>query len=349
MLAGSAIISVDLITGAVLLTQAGAPPASPQQSGTLSAATAEPAKNTPVFSSDLVADPETGFARLGDAVRLIEELLGSRVIAHYRAICEPGGGAGAQDDIAPLALKGLTLAQGLEQLTIAVHLPEGEELAVHQSDNAYELAPQSFFDERDAVLIEYDIRALLDPPDGAFIEPALFANTVTSLIEPDLWGDRARLGMVSSTMLVVAHPRIHKQIEDLFTRIEARYDQQRAAQAELHQRELVAQLHAQESQLGHFRDGLSEIRTELDVARSQQHNARSRFFRLEYEAEQAEGEEVVDLRIERAKAEDGMKFSERRISDLEARAKRLRDAIADTEAEIRQVQVELAVVGWSSD
>ncbi|MEO0632125.1 MAG: permease prefix domain 1-containing protein, partial [Planctomycetota bacterium] len=178
MLAASAIMSAGLIASAVLLTQQTAPPplAAPgslaEVGDEAGAITAEPR----LFSEDLPVSAATGMSQLADAVAAIESLVEARVVAHYRPMLWNTKGFDGNYPIQPFTLKGLTLEQGLTQLSGAISLLQSDHLALIKSGEVFELAPQSFFDRRDAVLIEYDVRSLTSPPEGAVIDPIQFQN-----------------------------------------------------------------------------------------------------------------------------------------------------------------------------
>ena len=342
MLAGSAIVSAGLITGAMLLAPLNAPPQ--QQAIAVTELADAAATSPPVFAADLPVDPMTGYTTLAEVVAGLESLLDARVIAHYGPIVANVGGIGAETEIDAPAVKGLTLGQGLEQLSAPLGLAGVDPLVVQKTGEAYELATQSFFDRRDAVLIEYDVSELLAPPQGESIDPLAFQRTVQSLIEPDLWGERARLGMVSTTMIVNAHPRIHVQIKDLFARIEARYAEQREAHRQERRAQLESRLVQHTEEFDGYNRRIAEIEAELEQAQQERRAARERVYRLEFEAHRADDDQIIGIRLSLAEAQDRLKAAEGRMIDQGTRLGNMEQSLAITKGQIRAVETNLAAL-----
>ena len=221
-------------------------PVQPNETTDRGIAEAEP--DPALFERDLVAH-EGDFATLGDLVALLEETTGEKVIIPAIGVSEHPARYDEDSPLEPVELTGLTIQQGLNIVGRQFAFRPTDALVLNETDTALELAPQSFFDFRDAILIEYDIRDLLYPAQGEFIEPVDFAATVTSLIEPTLWDSatrgippRARMGVLSTTLLVNAHPRIHQQIEGLFDRIRSRYAAQEAQSLQTRRQGLIEEI-----------------------------------------------------------------------------------------------------------
>ncbi|MEL7484484.1 MAG: permease prefix domain 1-containing protein [Planctomycetota bacterium] len=228
---------IAIVTGSTaLLSVQGVPsssqPAIAQADAERSAEAQDAVPAEPVFPRDLrAAGGDAGdWITIGMAVELIEEVVGKPIMANYPSIFAHAGGPNVVMSVDHLRLKGLTLSRGIEVIGSALGLKANDVLVLQPVGDSFELGAQSFFDRRDATLIEYDLSAVLSPPDGPAIEPLKFQNTVTSLIEPTVWGGNARVGMVSRTMLVYAPPRIHSQINDLLKRVDARYTAYRDAE-----------------------------------------------------------------------------------------------------------------------
>lgn len=346
MLAGSAIVSAGLITGAMLLTQSAPPPASAPAALASAAGQAEAAEAAPpVFESELVAQSGTDYITIADAVHAISTLLEARVIPHYRPMLAEFGGIDADTEITPPSIKGLTLDQGLDQLSAALELPANDPLVMYPAGESFEIATQSFFDERDAVLIEYDVSGLLTPPQSPAIDPYEFQNTVQSLIEPELWGTRARLGMVSTTMIVNAHPRVHAQVADLLARIETRYGELRAAKQQERRNELETQLVQLVSEIDGYNRRITELTKQLEKASEDRRAARERIYHLDLEANATADEKVVPIQLDRAEAEDELRSTEARISELSTRRNNMEHSLAITKGQIDALQAQLAPLG----
>lgn len=360
MLAASAIVSAGLITSAVLLTQPAAPPPLPSGSAASQAAAAiqtppEVPAEPVIFARGLVANDRDA-ATLGDLITLLEETTGQRVIVPYAGIASQGSRLDPRMTIRPFDFTGLTVEQGLDLVGTDLGARPGDTFVLNTTETALELAPQSFFDRRDAVLIEYDIRDLLYPPAGSYIEPTHFADTIVSLIELNAWtgipqiaGPRARMGVLSTTMIVSAHPRIHAQIEDLFARIEARYEQQRADKQAKKRQELAASIKYRRSEVENFRRGVTRFEADLDLVRAERDKARARLFRLSHEQLSATGDQVVDLMVEQARVQDEIDVTGERLADLTSRLARLRDSIGQYESTIAVNEAELAAMPGATD
>lgn len=289
-----------------------------------------------VFEAELRTDPDTGYTTLADAISAIEGLLDARVIAHHRPMLAGIGHTRMDAEFEPPQLKGLTLAQGLELLAVPLELEPTDSLAVYASGVAFELSTQSFFDRRDAVLIEYDVSGLLVAPGGREINPHEFRDTVVSLIEPSLWGERARIGMVSTTLLVSAHPRIHVQVEDLLGRVAAKYASQRAARLDAERRRHVSEIAKYSAEVTNREAGLAELEAELAAAVAARAAARERVYSIEHELGQADGQNIVSLRLGLSEARDELEAAEKAVSDTTDRMVMTRHNITITQGQIRQ-------------
>ncbi|MEO1716862.1 MAG: permease prefix domain 1-containing protein [Planctomycetota bacterium] len=347
MLAASAIVSAGLVTSAVLLTQPAAPP--PLSSGSAAsqaAAAIQTPDNVPAepvtFARGLVADDRDA-ATLGDLIALLEETTGQRVIVLYAGIASQGSRLDPRMTIRPFDLAGLTVEQGLDLVGTDLGARPGDTFVLNTTETALELAPQSFFDRRDAVLIEYDIRELLYPPAGSYIEPTRFATTVTSLIEPGLWETvvqgstpRARMGVLSTTMFVNAHPRVHAQIEGLFDRIRSRYADQLAESRRAEREGMVAEIERLEEQIAASRAQLEEERARLPELETLRDELRVELHLFEESMGQADAEGAVRERIRYEAL--GSRLAETR-SDVD----RLRSSIGRIEKSIDQREANLAL------
>ena len=346
---------IAIVTGSTALLSVSSIPSTSQQAiaqtdaeppaGAMAVGVAEAEPLT--FKRGLVAtDGEV--AVFADLVELLEETTGQRVIVPFAGISETIGRIDVHSAIRPVDLTGLTVEQGLEFIGIDLGTRPSDPFVLNKTDTALELAPQSYFDRRDAVLIEYDISDLLYPPAGQFIEPTHFADTVVSLVEPGVWmgnpqtdGPRARMGVLSTTMIVHAHPRIHTQIMDLFARIEARYKEQRDVQRAERRNELETQLVQYASEIEGYETRISEIQSELGRVRSESRAARERLFEIDVRSDEADGDQLVKLKVQQADAQDVLSVTESQLHDLERRLSNMKQSLAVSKGQLRSAEAQL--------
>ncbi|MEO1584693.1 MAG: permease prefix domain 1-containing protein [Planctomycetota bacterium] len=343
MLAGSAIVSAGLVVGAVLMTQSGTPSAAGM---VVAGGQAADQTTEPVFLHDIVSadgEPDVSFRQVVDG---IDDVIDEPLIVHYGSIFPDSLVYTNIELLRPsLPVAGLSLEQGLTVVSNAMPGGYSDPLVIQRSDKAYELARRSFFDRRDAVLIEYDVNHLLRPPTAEAIGPQEFSDTVAALIEPTLWGDRARLGIVGTTLLIHAHPRIHDQVADLLARIEDRYEHQRA---ELRATELQRSETRRQHLLGEivrFERSAERLEGELRIARQDLFAARKVLFRVE--SDMRDREPTVEELVEHAAAQDEIETMTDRVQVLETRSGRLRGTISDYMFEVSSLEALIASEGAS--
>ncbi len=280
---------------------------------------------------------------VADALDLLEETVGRRVVLPAAGVSPHGGPVSTDVPIRPLALTGLSLDQGVRM--IGAELGGGmmnDPFVLNETETALELAPQSYFDRRDAVLIEYDISSLLTPPEGDTIDPSAFAGTVESLVEPQLWGDTAHLGMISTTMLVNAHPRVHAKIDDLIARIQARHAQQRETKRADREATLTTNIARFTREIEGYEQTIARITSELDEARATRRTARELVFKLENQMQRARGDDQIPFRLDHADATDALSSANRQVADLGNRLVKMEQSLAISRAQLKSSESELS-------
>ncbi|MEO0631728.1 MAG: permease prefix domain 1-containing protein, partial [Planctomycetota bacterium] len=339
---------IAIVTGSTALLSVQGVPSSSQPA--IAQADAEPLVEAqdavpaePVFPRDLrAAGGDTGdWITIGMAVELIEEVVGKPIMANYPSIFAHAGGPNVVMSVDHLRLKGLTLSRGIEVIGSALGLKANDVLVLQPVGDSFELGAQSFFDRRDATLIEYDLSAVLSPPDGPAIEPLEFQNTVTSLIEPTVWGGNARVGMVSRTMLVYAPPRIHSQINDLLKRVDARYTAYRDAERVERRAKLEQQVVDFAAEIIAYETRISEIQGEIGRVRSERGTAREMLFEIEVKSDDVNADQLVKLKVRQAEAQDVLTVTESQMFDLERRLSNMKHSRAVTRGQLRSAEKSL--------